>query len=47
MISSNKNSINDIINCIDNSLLNLEKVKQDLCINNQQNNIIQFLTKFT
>ena len=47
MISSNKNSINDIINCIDNSLLNLEKVKQDLCINNQQNNIIQFLTNLS
>ena len=43
MISSNTNSINDIINYIDNSLLNLEKLKKDLSNNNQQNNIIQFL----
>ncbi len=47
MISSNSNSINDIIICIDNSLVNLEKIKQDLSINNQQNNIIQFLTNLS
>ena len=36
------NSLNEIINCLNNSILNLQQIKQDLYMNNQEK-IFQFL----